>query len=154
MREAKLERYAYGGPIDDERPTLREMIDSDRRVVFLAENRAGGAPWYRLAYESLMQETPFSFSRTTQLTSPAARAASCAENRGPSSAPLFLINHWITTDPVPRPSDSAKVNAYEPLLARAQECERLRDRHPGLIAVDFYLEGDVFKVVDTLNGVG
>jgi hypothetical protein len=46
------------------------------------------------------------------------------------------------------------VNAYEPLLARARECERLRGRPPGLIAVDFYEEGDLFRVVDTLNGVG
>ena len=154
VREAGLERYAYAGPIDERTPTLRSMIDSDRRLVLLAENHAGGAPWYRLAYERIMQETPFSFSRTAQLTSPADRAASCRENRGPSSAPMFLINHWITTDPVPRPSDSAKVNAYAPLLARARECERLRGRPPGLIAVDFYEEGDLFEVVDALNGVG
>jgi len=154
VRDAGLERYAYGGPIDEDGPTLREMTDADRRVVFLAENHAGAAPWYRLAYESLVQETPFSFSRTTQLTTPAELPASCRENRGPPTAALFLLNHWITTDPVPRPSDSATVNAYEPLLARARKCEQLRGRKMGLIAVDFYKEGDVFRVVDTLNGVG
>ena len=153
VREAGLERYAYAGPIGDRAPTLRSMIDSDRRVVFLAENEAGGAPWYRLAYETLVQETPFSFSKAAQLTAPAALPATCRENRGPPGAPLFLLNHWVTTDPLPRPSDSAKVNAYGPLLARARECERLRGRLPGLIAVDFYEEGDVFGVVDTLNGV-
>jgi hypothetical protein len=66
---------------------------------------------------------------------------------------MFLVNHWITTDPVPLPSNAAKVNAREPLLRRARECQRLRDRLPNLVAVNFYEEGDVFGVVDTLNGV-
>ena len=89
-----------------------------------------------------------------QLVDPAALPASCRPNRGPEGAPVFLLNHWITTDPVPLPSNAAQVNAYEPLLRRARECQRIRDAFPNLIAVDFYREGDVFRVVDTLNGVG
>ena len=79
--------------------------------------------------------------------------ASCKPNRGPAGAPLFLINHWITTDPVPLPSNARKVNAYKPLLARAQECQRIRHHLPNLLAVNFYREGDVFAVVNKLNGV-
>jgi hypothetical protein len=45
------------------------------------------------------------------------------------------------------------VNAYEPLLARVRKCERVRDHFANLIAVNFYARGDVFRVVDTLNGV-
>jgi hypothetical protein len=62
-----------------------------------------------------------------------------------------LINHWVSTDPTPRPSDAAKVNAYAPLLARARECQRIRHHLPNLLAVNFYKRGDVFRVVDTLN---
>ena len=29
------------------------MIDADHRLVLLAENHAGAAPWYQLAYERL-----------------------------------------------------------------------------------------------------
>ena len=61
------------------------------------------------------------------------------------------MNHWVTTDPAPRPSNAAEVNAYGPLLARARECERIRHHVPNLIAVDFYRRGDLFRVVDTLN---
>ena len=57
-------------------------------------------------------------------------------------------------EPLPLPSDAEKVNAYEPLLARARECERIRGQIPNLIAVNFYRRGDLFRVVDTLNGVG
>jgi hypothetical protein len=130
------------------------MIDRSERVVFLAENHAGAADWYRSAYEAITQETPFSFSRVAQLTTPADLPASCRPNRGPDGAPLFLVNHWITTDPLPLPANAAKVNAYEPLLARMRECERVRKHLPNLVAVDFYRRGDLFRVVDTLNGVG
>ena len=91
--------------------------------------------------------------RVAQLTDPEQLPASCKPNRGPANAPLFLINHWISTDPVPRPSDAAKVNAYVPLLKRARACARLRSHVPNLLAVNFYLEGEVFRVVDELNGV-
>jgi hypothetical protein len=154
VKDAGLEELAYRGPVGPGGLTLRQMIDKGRRVLFLAENRAGAAPWYRVVYESITQETPFSFSRVAQLTEPGRLPASCERNRGPATAPLFLVNHWITTDPVPLPSNAAKVNAYEPLLRRARECRRLRKHLPNLVAVDFYRRGDLFRVVDTLNGVG
>jgi hypothetical protein len=152
--DAGLTQYAFTPPAGPRWPTLREMIDSGKRLVLLAENEAGGAPWYQLAYSRLVEETPYTFPRTALLTDPAKLPVSCEPNRGPGSAPLFLINHWISTDPVPKPSDAAKVNAYEPLLARARECERVRDHLPNLLAVNFYKQGDVFRVVDTLNGIG
>ena len=152
-QEAGLADLAYDGPTSGDWPTLREMIDDNQRIVFLAENHAGAAPWYRPAYEQILQETPFPFSKASQLTTPSELPASCKPNRGPEDAPLFLLNHWITTTPVARPSDAAKVNAYEPLLRRARECRRLRGKLPNLVAVNFYREGDTFRVVDTLNGL-
>jgi hypothetical protein len=130
------------------------MIDSNRRLVVMAENEAGGAPWYQPAYKRLVEETPYSFPRASMLTNEENLDSSCKPNRGPEGAPLFLINHWVTTDPVPKPSDAAKVNAYEPLLRRARGCERIRDHVPNLLAVNFYAQGDVFRVVDALNGTG
>jgi hypothetical protein len=154
VRDADLERFAYRGPVTAGRwLTLRRMIDMDQRVVFLAENHAGGAPWYRPAYDQITQETPYSFARVGQLVDRPALASSCRPNRGPADAPVFLLNHWVTTDPVPLPSDAAKVNAYDALLGRARECERVRRHMTNLVAVNFYRRGDLFRVVDTLNGV-
>jgi len=148
--DAGLTRYVFKGLAREPWPTLREMIERNQRLVLLAENRAGAAPWYQLAYVRLMEETPYDFSRASQLT---ATPTTCPPNRGPAGAPLFLMNHWVTTDPVPRPSDAAKVNAYGPLLARARACERIRENLPNLIAVNFYRRGDLFRVVDELNGI-
>jgi hypothetical protein len=153
VRGAGLEQYAFTPPDTPAWPTLRQMIDANQRLLVLAENRAGGAPWYQLAYQRLVEETPFAFGRASELTNAATLAATCQRNRGPAKAPLFLLNHWITTDPVPRPSDADKVNAYGPLLRRARECERIRGHIPNLVAVNHDQRGDLFRVVDTLNGV-
>jgi hypothetical protein len=137
-----------------EEAALRSMVDSGKRIVFLAENHAGGAPWYRLAYDKLTEETPYTF-KPGVLTNPKKVAQTCRPNRGPrQGAPLFLLNHWVSTDPIPLPSDAAKVNAEDVLLGRARECERIRGELPNLVAVNFYARGDVFRVVDRLNGVG
>ena len=39
------------------------------------------------------------------------------------------------------------------MLKRIRDCERIRNHFPNLIAVNFYRRGDLFKVVDELNGV-
>jgi hypothetical protein len=153
VADAGLADRAYGGPLSETEPTLRKMIDSGKRIVFLAENHAGAAPWYRLAYERLTEETPYTFKSAAKLTEPRGLAKTCRPNRGPArGAPIFLMNHWVSTDPFPRPSDATKVNARERLLRRARECERIRDHGPNLVAVNFFARGDVFEVVAELNG--
>jgi hypothetical protein len=154
VKDAGLAALAYSGPVGAGRwPTLREMVDSGRRVVFLAEDHAGAAPWYRLAYGSITQETPYAFSKVRQLTARRLLRASCRTNRGPKDAPLFLVNHWVSTDPVLRPSDASKVNVFELLMRTASECQHVRRHLPTLLAVNFYRRGDPFRAVDALNGV-
>jgi hypothetical protein len=151
---AGLDKYVYRGPTGKGKwLTLREMIDSNQRIVFMAENHAGAASWYHPAYKAITEETPYTFKKVALLTDPADLPKSCKPNRGPEGAPMFLINHWISTDPVPLPSHARQVNAYKPLLARAQECQRIRHHLPNLLAVNFYREGDLFAVVNKLNGV-
>ena len=152
FERAGLLHLIYRGPLGPF-PTLRRMVDSDRRLVVMAENDAGDIPWYHLAYAHALQETPYRFTNPASLTDGKRLDDSCRPNRGPRSAPLFLLNHWIDTAPTPRASNAATVNARRVLLARARRCEQLRRRLPNLVAVDFYRRGDVLGVVDTLNGV-
>ena len=120
----------------------------------MAENDVGTIPWYHLAYEQALQETPFTFRSAAALTEPSQLAASCRDNRGPASAPLFLLNNWVDTTPVPRASLASAVNAQASLLKRAQECRRIRRRLPNLVAVDFFGRGDVLGAVRALNRLG
>jgi hypothetical protein len=153
VKDAGVAEFAYTEPVSGSWPTLRQMVDSGKRVVFLAENEAGGAPWYQLAYDGITEETPYSFNKVAQLTNPDELAASCEPNRGSAGSPIFLLNHWVTTDPLPLPSQASELNAYDALLKRARDCQRIRKHLPNLVAVNYYLRGDVFRVVDTLNGV-
>jgi hypothetical protein len=151
FEESGLAEKVYRGPPAGPFPTLRQMIDSGQQVVVYAENHGGGAPWYTRGYDAALQETPFTFKRAALLTTPSNWAATCEPNRGTDDAPLFLINHWVNTDPTPRPSDAAKVNARPVLVGRARECEQIRDRRPTLLAVDFTQEGDLYGAADELN---
>jgi len=150
--QAGLLDLVYRGPFGPF-PTLRQMIDSGQRLVVMAENDAGDIPWYPLAYGEALQETPFTFRSPAQLIDPSQLAESCRSNRGPASAPLFLVNNWVDTTPVPRTSMATVVNARAALLRRAETCQRIRHRLPNLVAVDFYKQGDVLGVVRKLNGI-
>jgi hypothetical protein len=131
-------------------PTLRRMIATGKRVLIMAENEAGGEgiPWYVPAFE-YAQETPFTFHNVKELEAP----SSCDRNRGSPANPLFQFNHWV--EELPRsPKTAARVNSYDFLMGRAEECEDLRDLLPNWLAVDFWEEGDLFEVAQDLNGLG
>ena len=146
-----LAENVYRGPPAGPFPTLREMIDSGQQVVVYAERVGDGAPWYTAGYERAIQETPFTFKRPALLTEPSNWPASCVPNRGTDDAPLLLMNHWVNTDPTPRPSNAAIVNRRDVLVGRARECERIRGQRVNLAAVDFVERGDVMGAVDELN---
>lgn len=144
FQDAGLLDLIYTGALTRPFPTLRDLIDWGQRLVVFIESGRHGVPWLRPAWES-MQETPYTFHKPADF--------SCRPNRGPATAPFFQINNWIETTPAPRPSNAEIVNSYNALLARARECRQERGRLPNILAVDFYDVGDLFRVVNTLNGV-
>ncbi len=137
-----LRELAYEHPPGQSWPTLGEMIANNERVVFLAENDGDATGWYQAVYDGNVTETNFRYSVVSDFE--------CAPNRGVENSDLFLINHWVETG-VPVPSDADVVNSREVLLARVDECRRVRGREPGVIAVNFWERGDVIEVVEDLN---
>lgn len=148
IEQAGLDRFAYRGPWEAPLPTLKEAIDSNKRLLLLTENELPDVPWMHNAYE-IFEETPYFFPTISKLAAP----SSCDENRGGTGKPLFMINHWIDTAPNPRPSIARRVNAFSFLWKRVERCQRVRKHFPNMVAVDFYREGDLFRVVDDLNGI-
>jgi hypothetical protein len=144
FQESGLIDFVYRGPAKPPWPTLREMVDSDQRVLVMAENSAAGVPWYHVATE-VMQETPYKFHDPSEFSN--------RPGRGGTSGSLLLMNHWIETGAVPKPSNSQIVNARDVLLGRARACRRERNHIPNLVAVDFYGVGDLIDVVRELNGI-
>ena len=142
FRESGLEDFVYRGGASRPWPTLREMVESDQRVVVMAENHSEGVAWYHPAFE-VMQETPYGFRDPSEFSNRA--------NRGGSGGSLLLMNHWIETTPMPKPSNAGIVNARDVLLPRIRACERERGHMVNLVAVDFYGVGDLISVVRELN---
>jgi hypothetical protein len=143
--EAGLTELAYAHPAGQDWPTLQQMIDADKRLVVLMENEGGGErfPWLHQGFE-LVQDTEFTFDSAEDFT--------CTLKRGSPDSPLFSVNHWLASFTT-LVSSAEEVNAYDVLKPRIEECEEVRERTPTMIAVNWYDRGDLFRVVDELNGV-
>ncbi|MBN2303089.1 MAG: hypothetical protein JXQ72_01345 [Anaerolineae bacterium] len=138
-----LIRYVYTHTPGAPWPTLGDLIERGERLIVLAEASGPPPDWYHYAWDYL-EETPFTYRHPDQFD--------CVPERGGTEKPLFLLNHWIARDS-PSRVDAARVNDYDFLLSRAQQCAGERGQLPNFIAVNFVSIGDVFAVVDTLNGL-
>jgi hypothetical protein len=118
------------------------MLRTNQRLVVLAENNGGGAPFYNRGFD-LYQDTSYEVKSIDAFT--------CSLNRGSPTNPLFLLNHWIDHSPASQ-AEAAEANGYEFLLARAQQCQQERGHVPNIIAVNFSEVGDVVRVAAQLNG--
>jgi hypothetical protein len=145
LEDSGLADRAYPWAPGEPLPTLREMIETSRNILVLSERGGGEVPWYVPAHAGALMETPFDFA--------AADEFSCVADRGGEDSPLFLLNHWITTNR-PDPNLAAEVNSSAVLGTRAEQCGDERDHLPNIVAVDFSTRGDLLDVVATLNGVG
>ena len=138
-----LDPYLHAQGAADPWPTLRELISSGQRLIVFTDNEGGAFSWY-LDVWAFAWETPFSFATPADFT--------CMKNRGNMANRLFILNHFLT-QVVGSPVLSAQVN-YNPLFVdRAEQCQSESGRLPNFVTVDFYDIGDLFGVVNHLNGL-
>ncbi len=145
LRRAGLADKAYVHPEGAQWPTLGEMIDADRRLVVLMENEGGGSeyPYLHQGFD-LVHDTEYTFDSAEDFT--------CTLKRGEPDNPLLSVNHWLASFSTLISSAEA-VNTYDALKARMDDCQAVRGRTPSMVAVNWYDRGDLFQVVDELNGV-
>lgn len=146
LRSAGLDKLAFTHRDGEAWPTLRQMIEADKRLVVLMENHGGGTqiPWLHQGFD-LVQDTEYTFDSVQDFT--------CTLKRGTADAPLFAVNHWLASF-AKLVSNAELVNRYDVLKARIDDCRQVRGRMPWMIAVNWYDRGDLFGVVNELNGVG
>jgi hypothetical protein len=139
---AGLLDYVYAKPAGEPWPPLATLIRNDTRLVVFTDER-GDLPWHHYVWDHA-SETPYSFETPAQL--------SCAPNRGNTSYPLFILNHFLT-QVLGSPALAEQIN-HDPLfIDRALACQTARNRLPNFVTVDFYDIGDVFSVTAALNGL-
>ena len=123
-------------------PTLRQLIDAGTPLVVGLESGNSDGNGIHGAWD-LWVDTPYSFNSLDEF--------SCEQNRGAAENPLFLVNHWL--GPLPAAALAAEANDPAVLEARARQCAEEWGRAVNFLGVDHYDQGDLFGVVDRLNGV-
>jgi hypothetical protein len=150
LEDSGLADRAYTWSPGSSAPTLRQMIETKKNVLVLAENRGGAVrPWYHNAYDRLLQDTLYKFRSVEELADP----DSCSLGRGKRSAPLLLVNHWLDTGGLPAKSLADDVNSTDVLTERAETCRQRLGQAPSIIAIDFYNEGNILGVIERINHV-
>ncbi len=144
FEDSGLIDYVYAYEPGEPWPTLGALIDAGTRLLVFQEKLPEEAeyPWLMRFYDHAW-DTPFSAAAPEDL--------SCEVGRGDPENPLFLLNHFLTGlggDP----ALAEMVNNNPFFIDRARACEEEHSALPNFVAVDFYDIGDVFEVVDALNG--
>jgi hypothetical protein len=149
LRAGNLWRRIYTPDLTKPLPTLLDMVapgpgqdQAERRVILTSERHPGEVPWLVGSYQ-LMQESPYTFTDIKQFN--------CKPNRGNSTNPMLLVNHWLRPNGPPDPEAANKVNASQTLTDRLEQCIRVRKQLPNVLAIDFFAVGDIMKVVDNFN---
>ncbi len=145
MQAADLAGLRYAHPAGAPWPTLAQLADAGTPLVVTVERPGDDDPAWHHDFYAIGFDTPYSFRTAEEF--------SCDVLRGDASHDLFLVNHWLST-PLPTRDGATSVNTADVLGARAQACAAEHGRIPNLVAVDHYDVGDLFSVVDGLNGVG
>jgi hypothetical protein len=124
-------------------PPLRELLAADTRLVVFTDDGGASLPWHHYVWDHAWE---------THFSAQAPGVFSCAKNRGSFSNSLFILNHFLTK-PVALPSLAEMVNHDPFFVERALQCQAESGFLPNFVTVDFHDIGDVFHVVDVLNGV-
>lgn len=144
-----LDQWVYDPFTHDTWPTLGELIADNTRLIVSAEKEGGSADepsWYVNAWD-IMFDNPWTYKLGED-------DFSCTLKRGSPDNDLYLLNHWYSNGiGMSDEENAAQANSKDVLLAHAQDCEETHGRMPNFIAVDHYAEGDLFEVVDILNGL-
>ncbi len=129
-------------------PTLQEMINSGKRLVFFSDHNNGqaGQDWYHYMW---------SYAVETHFENNALSDFDCEFNRGNPNSDLFILNHFAT-DPTlgtGRTDLAEQANEFNYFYTRARQCEDEASKFPNFPTVDFYELGNSLEVVDSLNEI-
>ncbi len=139
--EAGLISYVHHQVQGETWPTLRKMIESNKRLVIFKEFEDEGPSWDMNVWNYAV-ETPYSYASMSEFT--------CDYNRGKIKNSLYILNQFITVA-FSRKDANRKSNELKTLMNRAHLCLKKKKKIPNFITVDFYSSGDLIAAVHQLN---
>lgn len=142
IQKSGLDAYAHAQQPGATWPTLGEMVESGRRLVFFSRD-SGGPAWFH-TQSAHIYSTGWGVKNKEDL--------SCKPTSAVIDDGLFQLNHNLT-HPIASPDLARQINFNPFLLQRVRQCAAEVGRPVNMVNVDFYSIGDVLSVVNTLNGV-
>ncbi|MFO0659706.1 MAG: hypothetical protein U0165_07740 [Polyangiaceae bacterium] len=148
FEQAGLTSYLYEHDAKKGWPTIGEMIDSGKRIVFFNDSQDADRPAWQLYMWDFIVDTDYNITDESQFK--------CEYYRGNASNPLYFLNQFIYKDLgndifVPDKINAQTANDPTKALARAKKCQTEKSRQPNFIYVDWFGQGNVKQVVDALN---
>ncbi|HEX4512181.1 MAG TPA: hypothetical protein VGH87_11000 [Polyangiaceae bacterium] len=146
---ADVKKYTHAHTLGDAWPTLGAMIErGERVVVFHADNSSSGGSTFDWMLDRFAwtwetpwdNETPVDFGR-------------CDADRGTKGSSIYVVDTYLENLLVETPDNAALTNDDPFLVDRLLHCKQVEGVSPSFVMVNFYEVGDLFHVVDVLNGL-
>ncbi len=145
---ADLKKYAHAHTLGDPWPTLGAMIQrGERVVVFHADQSSSGGTSFDWMLDRFAWtwETPWDNVTSTDF-------GQCDADRGTKGNSIYVVDTYLENLLVETPDNAALTNDDPFLVDRLLHCKQVEGVLPNFVMVNFYEVGDVFHVVDVLNG--
>lgn len=135
-------------------PTMRELIDSDQRILLFVYNAdvvcryPGDCPsglhdWFLFA-----TETKFQFRSVNDF---ADTSEACAFDRGTQGYQDFYAMNVFVSNPLPSRASARIINQHDFLSEHWQACQELVGKKASIIFIDFWEEGNLVDLVQSYN---
>lgn len=146
--EAGLDPFLYEHDAAAGWPTLRAMIERNRRLVVFNDSEDKARPPWQLFMWDFIVDTDYNVTDPSRF--------SCAFYRGKPANDLYFINQFVyekLNDDIVIPSKTRAQVANEPAAAeaRARQCQGETGRRVNFVYVDWFGQGNVKAAVDALN---
>jgi len=145
---ADLKKYVHAHALGDPWPTLGAMIErGERVVVFHADQSSTGGTAFDWMLDRFAWtwETPWDNTSSTDF-------GRCDADRGAKGNSIYVVDNYLENLLVETPDNAALTNDDPFLVDRLLHCKQVEAVLPNFVMVNFYEVGDVFHVVDVLNG--
>ncbi|MBK8258343.1 MAG: hypothetical protein IPK82_37460 [Polyangiaceae bacterium] len=143
FQDSGLVEFVHTQPMGDLWPTLGELINQNHRLIALTDDPAGTPAYYHHVWDYAW-DNPYAAETPADLK--------CELGRGSLSNSLFIFNHFLTA-PVADINLAEQINHNPFFIDRTTACSEQMGDLPNFVTVDFYTTGDLFPVVNQLNGL-
>jgi hypothetical protein len=126
-------------------PTLSKLIQTRRQIVALLDDTDGSHYDFLMPRWKVTWETPWNNKLPADFSQ-------CNADRGTRGNPIYVVDTYLEDQLLPTADHAKLVNIDPFLIDRVRYCQRATQTLPNFIMVNYYEIGDVFHVVDVLNG--